>query len=83
MGLVPHDIMPVGTVRPYDILLLLVVGAGFEFVTRLLLIFLKEYSANQTKKLWIVNVFLLNVELLKRLTFAINKRVTYAAKTAA
>ena len=45
MGLVPHDIMPVGTVRPYDILLLLVVGAGFEFVTRLLLIFLKRKSA--------------------------------------
>jgi hypothetical protein len=42
MGLVPHPPMPLGTLRPNDIILLLVVGAVFELVTRLVLISLKR-----------------------------------------
>lgn len=42
MGLVPHDVMPIGTIRPYDILLLLAVGAIFEVVTRSMLILFKR-----------------------------------------
>lgn len=34
--------MPVGTLRPYDIVLLLAIGAGFELVTRVVLIGLKR-----------------------------------------
>mmetsp|Transcript_13699 Transcript_13699/g.22003 ORF Transcript_13699/g.22003 Transcript_13699/m.22003 type:complete len:209 (-) Transcript_13699:134-760(-) len=42
MGYVPHPAMPVGTLRPNDIVLLLAIGAGFELVTRLVLIFFKR-----------------------------------------
>jgi len=44
MGLLPQTIIPVGTVRPYDILILLAIGVSFEFVTRLLLLYCKRKS---------------------------------------
>mmetsp|Transcript_53685 Transcript_53685/g.59965 ORF Transcript_53685/g.59965 Transcript_53685/m.59965 type:complete len:209 (-) Transcript_53685:126-752(-) len=44
MGLLPQTIIPVGTVRPYDILILLAIGVSFEFATRLLLLFCKRKS---------------------------------------
>jgi len=35
MGYLPHPPMPIGAVRPYDILILLAIGATFEFVSRI------------------------------------------------
>jgi hypothetical protein len=42
MGYVPHPPMPVGTLRPNDIILLLGLGACFEFVTRIVLFLFKR-----------------------------------------
>ena len=42
MGVIPHPTMPVGTIRPNDIFLLLAIGATYEFVVRSILLFVKR-----------------------------------------
>ena len=42
MGYIPHPPMPIGAVRPYDIMILLTIGATFEFVSRLSLVSYKR-----------------------------------------
>lgn len=42
--------MPVGAVRPYDILILLAIGASFEFVTRILLVSYKRKPISIRKR---------------------------------
>mmetsp|Transcript_6263 Transcript_6263/g.17867 ORF Transcript_6263/g.17867 Transcript_6263/m.17867 type:complete len:209 (-) Transcript_6263:2573-3199(-) len=42
MGYLPHPSMPIGAVRPMDIIILLVVGAAFELATRLSLLSYKR-----------------------------------------
>ncbi|VEU45031.1 unnamed protein product [Pseudo-nitzschia multistriata] len=38
MGFIPHPSMPIGVVRPHDIIVLLLIGAAFELCTRLSLV---------------------------------------------
>jgi hypothetical protein len=56
MGLIPHNLMPVGTVRPYDILILLAIGAIFEFATRILLLFYKRKPDSIRKREYALKV---------------------------
>lgn len=42
MAVVPHPAMPIGTIRPHDIFLLLVTGAAYEFVVRLVQLSVKR-----------------------------------------
>jgi hypothetical protein len=56
MGLIPHNLMPVGTVRPYDILILLAIGATFEFATRILLLFYKRKPDSIRKREYALKV---------------------------
>jgi hypothetical protein len=46
MGVIPHPTMPVGTIRPNDIFLLLAIGATYEFIIRLLLLITKRKPAS-------------------------------------
>ena len=48
--------MPVGTVRPYDILILLAIGAIFEFATRILLLFYKRKPDSIRKREYALKV---------------------------
>jgi hypothetical protein len=50
MGYIPHPSMPIGAVRPYDILILLAIGATFELVTRILLVSYKRKPASMRKR---------------------------------
>ncbi|OEU17452.1 hypothetical protein FRACYDRAFT_237870 [Fragilariopsis cylindrus CCMP1102] len=56
MGLIPHNLMPVGTVRPYDILILLAIGAIFESATRILLLFYKRKPDSIRKREYALKV---------------------------
>jgi hypothetical protein len=49
-GYVPHPTMPVGTLRPYDISLLLALGAIVELTTRLFLLLFKRKPASVRKR---------------------------------
>lgn len=50
MGYIPHPEMPIGAVRPYDILILLAIGATFELATRLSLVSYKRKPASIRKR---------------------------------
>jgi hypothetical protein len=49
-GYVPHPTMPVGTLRPYDIVLLLALGAILELLTRVILLMFKRKSTSIRKQ---------------------------------
>ena len=50
MGYIPHPEMPIGAVRPYDILVLLAIGAAFELVSRLSLFSAKRKPDSVRKR---------------------------------
>jgi len=50
MGFIPHATMPIGSVRPYDILILLAIGATFELATRISLILYKRKPPSIRKR---------------------------------
>ena len=49
-GYVPHPTMPVGHLRPSDILLLLGLGAGLELFTRLVLLFFVKRKPSSVRR---------------------------------
>mmetsp|Transcript_25808 Transcript_25808/g.55183 ORF Transcript_25808/g.55183 Transcript_25808/m.55183 type:complete len:209 (+) Transcript_25808:236-862(+) len=50
MGYLPHPPMPIGAVRPYDILILLFIGAAFELSTRIALVSFKRKPGSIRKR---------------------------------
>jgi hypothetical protein len=67
MGFVPHPPMPVGTLRPHDIVLLLAMGALYEFVTRIILLAARRRPESIRKRQRALHVLELRVRRSREL----------------